>query len=136
MAPNPQGSSSAAAAAERTYHGANGKGHQVVAAKMPGTPRRDTGGHRQEKAVQDPGLKDYVSPFLCYSPFCGPSEDKQWKHVRPVPYLAYAPDLSKWAVDYIRGLFVYILDLSVPPFPTRYIASYEPRKVSCSVCDL
>jgi len=27
---------------------------------MPGTPRRDTGGHGREKAVQDPGLKDYV----------------------------------------------------------------------------
>ncbi|KAM7223293.1 hypothetical protein V8F06_001170 [Rhypophila decipiens] len=55
MAPTPSGSSSA----ERGYHGGgNGKG-QVVAAKMPGTPRRDTGGHRQEKAVQDPGLKDY-----------------------------------------------------------------------------
>lgn len=65
MAPNPSGSS----AGERGYHGgggANGKG-QVVAAKMPGTPRRETGGHRQEKAVQDPGLKDYVSRFFFLS---------------------------------------------------------------------
>ncbi|KAK1778187.1 hypothetical protein QBC45DRAFT_414708 [Copromyces sp. CBS 386.78] len=34
---------------------------------MPGTPRREAGGHAREKAVQDPGLKDYVrfaSSFL------------------------------------------------------------------------
>ncbi|KAK1754510.1 hypothetical protein QBC47DRAFT_302152 [Echria macrotheca] len=44
---------------ERAYHGA-GNGKAVVATKMPGTPRRDTGGgHSREKAVQDPGLKDY-----------------------------------------------------------------------------
>ncbi|KAK3946046.1 hypothetical protein QBC46DRAFT_302417 [Diplogelasinospora grovesii] len=53
MAPPGSGSS----ATERAYHGANGKA-AVVAAKMPGTPRRDTG-HAREKAVQDPGLKDY-----------------------------------------------------------------------------
>ncbi len=47
------------------YHhgGANGKAAGVVlpsaAAKMPGTPRREQS-HRLEKAVQDPGLKDYV----------------------------------------------------------------------------
>ncbi|KAK3326488.1 hypothetical protein B0H66DRAFT_162113 [Apodospora peruviana] len=52
MAPNASGTSST----DRSYHGANGKA--VVAAKMPGTPRRNTD-HRQEKAVQDPGLKDY-----------------------------------------------------------------------------
>jgi hypothetical protein len=40
------------------HHGANGKA-AVVAAKVPGTPRREQS-HRQEKAVQDPGLKDYV----------------------------------------------------------------------------
>ena len=55
MTPNRPSSSSA----ERPYHGANGKG-AVVAAKMPGTPRREQSHHRQEKAVQDPGLKDYV----------------------------------------------------------------------------
>ncbi|GAB1314056.1 Protein kinase of the Mitotic Exit Network [Madurella fahalii] len=52
MAPN----RSPGNAAERPYHGANGKA--VVAVKMPGTPRREQS-HRQEKAVQDPGLKDY-----------------------------------------------------------------------------
>ncbi|KAL2016629.1 hypothetical protein VTK56DRAFT_3247 [Thermocarpiscus australiensis] len=51
MAPNPTVGS-----AERPYHGANGKA--VVAAKVPGTPRREQS-HKQEKAVQDPGLKDY-----------------------------------------------------------------------------
>lgn len=65
MAPN----RSPGSAAERPYHGANGKA--VVAAKMPGTPRREQS-HRQEKAVQDPGLKDYVrSPsasYFCYPP--------------------------------------------------------------------
>jgi len=44
-------------------HGsANGKptGAGAAPAKMaPGTPRREQS-HRQEKAVQDPGLKDYV----------------------------------------------------------------------------
>jgi hypothetical protein len=40
------------------HHGPNGKA-AVVSAKMPGTPRREQS-HRQEKAVQDPGLKDYV----------------------------------------------------------------------------
>ncbi|KAK4122296.1 hypothetical protein N657DRAFT_682095 [Parathielavia appendiculata] len=39
------------------HHGVNGKA-AVVAAKVPGTPRREQS-HRQEKAVQDPGLKDY-----------------------------------------------------------------------------
>ncbi|KAK5657364.1 hypothetical protein OQA88_3430 [Cercophora sp. LCS_1] len=47
---------------ERPYHsgGPNGKA-AVVATKMPGTPsRRDTGGSRdRDRAVQDPGLKDY-----------------------------------------------------------------------------
>jgi hypothetical protein len=58
MAPNPAGTGSSA---ERQYHGANNG--KAVVAKMPGTPhRRDTGGHghSREKAVQDPGLKDYV----------------------------------------------------------------------------
>ncbi|KAK0719747.1 hypothetical protein B0H67DRAFT_599402 [Lasiosphaeris hirsuta] len=58
MAPNPQGTGGSGSAVERPYHGANGKA--VVAAKMPGTPRRETGhGLAREKAVQDPGLKDY-----------------------------------------------------------------------------
>ncbi|KAL1836987.1 hypothetical protein VTJ49DRAFT_4421 [Mycothermus thermophilus] len=39
------------------HHGANGKA-AVVAAKVPGTPRREQS-HRSDKAVQDPGLKDY-----------------------------------------------------------------------------
>ncbi|KAK0635153.1 hypothetical protein B0T17DRAFT_482890 [Bombardia bombarda] len=52
MAPNPPGTP-----VDRSYHGANGN-KAVVAAKMPGTPRRDND-HRREKAVQDPGLKDY-----------------------------------------------------------------------------
>lgn len=54
MAPRPASSGSAA---ERPYHGANGKA--VVAAKVSGTPRREQS-HRHDKAVQDPGLKDYV----------------------------------------------------------------------------
>ncbi len=41
------------------HHGANGKAAVVSGAKMPGTPRREQS-HRLEKAVQDPGLKDYV----------------------------------------------------------------------------
>jgi hypothetical protein len=62
MAPNPAGTGSSA---ERQYHGANNG--KAVVAKMPGTPhRRDTGGHghSREKAVQDPGLKDYVGASL------------------------------------------------------------------------
>ncbi|EAA32185.2 hypothetical protein GE21DRAFT_7765 [Neurospora crassa] len=55
MAPNPPGSFST----ERSYHGGNGKAAAVVATKVPGTPRREAGGHGREKAVQDPGLKDY-----------------------------------------------------------------------------
>ncbi|KAL2266281.1 hypothetical protein VTJ83DRAFT_5633 [Remersonia thermophila] len=39
------------------HHGANGKA-AAVAAKVPGTPRREQN-HRSDKAVQDPGLKDY-----------------------------------------------------------------------------
>lgn len=45
--------------AERSYHGPNGK--------TPGsakTPRKEAsgsnGGHGRERALQDPGLKDYV----------------------------------------------------------------------------
>ncbi|KAK3955332.1 hypothetical protein QBC32DRAFT_359429 [Pseudoneurospora amorphoporcata] len=60
MAPNPPGSSSTEG---RSYHGGNGSkaaaAAAVVATKMPGTPRREAGGHAREKAVQDPGLKDY-----------------------------------------------------------------------------
>ncbi|KAL2129601.1 hypothetical protein VTI74DRAFT_7535 [Chaetomium olivicolor] len=42
-----------------SYHGAaNGNKGAAVAAKVPGTPRRGES-HRQEKAVQDPGLRDY-----------------------------------------------------------------------------
>ena len=63
MAPNPPGSSST----ERSYHGGNGsKAAAVVATKMPGTPRREAGGHAREKAVQDTGLKDYVGGLLFF----------------------------------------------------------------------
>ncbi|KAJ4306275.1 Protein kinase of the Mitotic Exit Network [Collariella sp. IMI 366227] len=43
-----------------SYHGANGGNNKggVVPAKVPGTPRRGES-HRLEKAVQDPGLRDY-----------------------------------------------------------------------------
>lgn len=64
MAPNPPGSSST----ERSYHGGNGKAAAVVATKMPGTPRREAGGHGREKAVQDPGLKDYVRLSFLLTP--------------------------------------------------------------------
>ena len=61
MAPNPPGSS-----AERPYHAAaaaaNGKA--IVAGKPPGPARRDTG-HTRERALQDPGLKDYVCFRFC-----------------------------------------------------------------------
>ena len=44
--------------AERGYH-PNGK---VMAAKVPGTPRKETSHSRDRMgAVQDPGLKDFVS---------------------------------------------------------------------------
>ena len=69
MAPNPPGSFST----ERSYHGGNGKAAAVVATKVPGTPRREAGGHGREKAVQDPGLKDYVrrsSSLLLIFPCC------------------------------------------------------------------
>ncbi|KAK3377813.1 hypothetical protein B0H63DRAFT_226316 [Podospora didyma] len=57
MAPHPN--SARSISAERPYNGANGKAAgAVVPVKMPGTPRRDTS-HAREKAVQDPGLKDY-----------------------------------------------------------------------------
>ena len=60
MAPNPQASS--APSADRPYHG-NGR-PAVVASRgerPPGTPRREKGHGRESSAVQDPGLKDYVS---------------------------------------------------------------------------
>lgn len=70
MAPNPPGSSSTTEGGGRSYYGGNGSkaaattaatAAAVVATKMPGTPRREAGsGHAREKAVQDPGLKDYV----------------------------------------------------------------------------
>lgn len=47
------------------HHSANGKAAAaVVAAKVPGTPSRREQSHRLEKAVQDPGLKDYVGGDL------------------------------------------------------------------------
>lgn len=66
----PAGSSSNAPS-ERPYHGqgGGGRGGAVVAAKVPGTPSRketssSSGGggghtHARERAVQDPGLKDF-----------------------------------------------------------------------------
>lgn len=54
-------------AAERAYHAAGGGNRTPVSAR---TPRRDpgssnavvhaSGGHVRERALQDPGLKDYV----------------------------------------------------------------------------
>lgn len=50
------------------YHAGGGRSKAAVAAKMPS--RRDAGGGgggggmEQERAVQDPGLKDYVGLFL------------------------------------------------------------------------
>lgn len=66
MAPPTPRPATSSGVVERPYHGANGKA-VVTAAKVPGTPRREQQqqGHRQEKAVQDPGLKDYVSWMLC-----------------------------------------------------------------------
>jgi hypothetical protein len=50
------------------HHSANGKAAAaVVAAKVPGTPSRREQSHRLEKAVQDPGLKDYVGGDLLLS---------------------------------------------------------------------
>lgn len=59
------------------YHaGGGGRSKAVVAAKMPS--RRDTpggggggGGMEQERAVQDPGLKDYVGLFSFLCPALG-----------------------------------------------------------------
>jgi hypothetical protein len=52
------------------HHSANGKAAAaVVAAKVPGTPSRREQSHRLEKAVQDPGLKDYVGGDLLLSFF-------------------------------------------------------------------
>ncbi|KAK3403144.1 hypothetical protein B0T20DRAFT_17874 [Sordaria brevicollis] len=75
MAPNPPSGSSNNNnnnEGRSSYYGGNGKttaasasaSAAVVATKMPGTPRREAtgsggGGHGREKAVQDPGLKDY-----------------------------------------------------------------------------
>lgn len=60
------GSSARPSSSGVPYHHAGANGRAVAAspasvpAKMPpGTPRREQS-HRQEKAVQDPGLKDYV----------------------------------------------------------------------------
>lgn len=55
-------------AAERAYHAAGGGGNRTPVSAR--TPRRDpgssnavvhaSGGHVRERALQDPGLKDYV----------------------------------------------------------------------------
>lgn len=62
----PAGSSSSASS-ERPHHGqGGGRAGAVVAAKVPGTPSRKEasgsgggGHHARERAVQDPGLKDF-----------------------------------------------------------------------------
>ncbi|KAK4104023.1 hypothetical protein N658DRAFT_419833, partial [Parathielavia hyrcaniae] len=61
MAPpssRPGSSARPASAGVPYHHGASGK-VAIVAAKGPGTPRREQS-HRQDRAVQDPGLKDYI----------------------------------------------------------------------------
>ncbi|SPQ21983.1 4c1c0749-3f0d-4a55-94ab-df64d9edd449 [Thermothielavioides terrestris] len=59
MAPPPTPRPASSGVAERPYHG-GANGRAVVAAKVtPGTPRREQQALRQEKAVQDPGLRDY-----------------------------------------------------------------------------
>ncbi|KAK7951788.1 Cytokinesis protein sepH [Apiospora aurea] len=57
MAPSSGHSSnpSTSSTGERQYHAANGR--PAVAARHSGTPRKGSGG--RDKAVQDPGLKDY-----------------------------------------------------------------------------
>jgi hypothetical protein len=49
--------------ADRQVSGRSGSGHSKVD-RTPGTPRKD-GNPGKEKAVQDPGLKDYVSRLCC-----------------------------------------------------------------------
>lgn len=68
MAPDLPGHS-----AERQYHVAGGgavvpNGKAAAPVKGPGTPRRETT-HSRERAMQDPGLKDYVCAYtLCVLP--------------------------------------------------------------------
>jgi hypothetical protein len=46
---------------DRQQNGRSGAGNGYGRAeRTPGTPRKDGGAGKQEKAVQDPGLKDYV----------------------------------------------------------------------------
>jgi len=47
---------------ERQPNGKSGAGSGYGRAeRTPGTPRKEGGGAGKDKAVQDPGLKDYVS---------------------------------------------------------------------------
>ncbi|RYO78745.1 hypothetical protein DL766_008488 [Monosporascus sp. MC13-8B] len=51
---------SASSPSDRQYQGVNGRRPSIVASRQdrtPGTPRKNSGG--REKAVQDPGLRDY-----------------------------------------------------------------------------
>lgn len=69
MAPPPPGSRPGSSARPNTsagvpyhhHHGSANGSKGAAQPKMPGTPRREQSHHRGgEKAVQDPGLKDYV----------------------------------------------------------------------------
>jgi len=73
-----------------SHHPPNGK---VVAAKVPGTPRKEVSRSRERMgAVQDPGLNDYVrfegpicSPCPCRTaPGCGVAMDCEM--VPPQPF--------------------------------------------------
>ena len=122
------------------HHGSVGKVSvvtAVAAAKSPGTPRREQS-HRLEKAiaVQDPGLRDYVSRgflhihFLCrlrllHSIFCSHFMSLRaggfvwWtEHARPVPTKSlhgcmpcrrtYAPAIRPLAWRLVLEFFVWI----------------------------
>lgn len=59
-------SSSSSSAGERPYHAPNGKPAMGTPRheRTPATPRKEGSG--RERAMQDPGLKDYVG--ACYIP--------------------------------------------------------------------
>jgi hypothetical protein len=112
MAPPPTPRPASSGVAERPYHG-GANGRAVVAAKVtPGTPRREQQALRQEKAVQDPGLRDYVC----------------WHHfsflffvMRPNPRIVVAAACS--AASYRLCLFFFLPFLFFPtvvwPLHTR-----------------
>lgn len=72
-------SSSSSAAAERHHHPS---GKAAVAAtrseKPPGTPRREKSNGRESLALQDPGLKDYVSACLASIVAAYRTVEKTW----------------------------------------------------------